>query len=222
MSEKSFQEAYTYFNQRLFNNKLPNVMITLQHHSKFYGYFWQDKFVTRGNETETKIAEIAMNPDLFHGRSDKDILSTLVHEQVHCLQSMIGKPGKRGYHNKQWGVMMKAIGLHPSNTGQPGGKEIGEKMTHYIMPNHTFDIVCNELLASGYKLEWQSYAANPNKPKKKPTRAKFVCPECDQQAMAKPTAELLCGACSYEDETNDGNMVVFKMIPQSIEEESED
>jgi len=78
------------------------------------------------------IHEIALNPDGFVGQSDEEILSTLVHEMVHVWQQSCGQPGRRGYHNKQWGRRMKEIGLHPSNTGHPNGNETGEQMSHYI------------------------------------------------------------------------------------------
>lgn len=39
--------------------------------------------------------EIALNPDHFAGRSDEDILSTLVHEMVYAWQRAFGKPSRR-------------------------------------------------------------------------------------------------------------------------------
>jgi len=58
-----------------------------------------------------------------------------VHEMVHLWQHMHGKPGARGYHNKEWAAKMKAIGLQPSNNGMVGGKETGQHMMDYIIPD---------------------------------------------------------------------------------------
>lgn len=193
----TFTQAYEYFNDKLFGGKLPDVIITLQHGKRYYGYFWQHKFDNR-QDSKLKIGEMALNPDLFKGRSDAAILSTLVHEQCHIWQAAYGKPGKKGYHNKEWADKMKAIGLQPSDTGATGGKETGEKMSHFIIKLSLFDTTCDALIKNGFALNWQSYV-DPGKPKKaKQTRAKFICPECDQAAWAKPTANLTCGDCDIQ------------------------
>ena len=140
----TLEQAFDYFNSVLFNNKLPAVMITLQHSKQFNGYCWKDKFSVRGVEgNNTKTYEIALNPDTFRGRTDKDILSTLVHEMVHVAHYETGKAPKGGYHDKKWGMMMKLIGLHPSNTGAVGGKETGNRMSHYIITGAAFDTYCD-------------------------------------------------------------------------------
>lgn len=36
---RAFQQAYDFFNQELFANSLPPVLVTLQRHAKAYGYF---------------------------------------------------------------------------------------------------------------------------------------------------------------------------------------
>jgi hypothetical protein len=41
--------------------------------------------------------------------------------------------------------MMLAVGLIPSDTGKPGGKQTGQRMTHYIEPEGQFDRACREL-----------------------------------------------------------------------------
>jgi predicted SprT family Zn-dependent metalloprotease len=213
----TIEQAYKYFNEKLWHkNPLPEVIITLQHHKKYGGYFWQDKFTCRNSDTETKIGEVALNPDLFIGKDDKYILAILVHEMCHVWQAAYGKQVRKGYHDKQWGSEMKRIGLHPSATGQAGGKETGSSMSHYIIPRHSFDILCDELLEQGFKLNWQSFIAQ-GKAAKKATRAKFVCPDCKLQAMAKPTAKLSCYQCSEET----GNNVEMICTIQNDEGESD-
>lgn len=87
----------------------------------------------------------------------------------------------------------KYIGLMPSHTGEPGGNRVGQRMTHYIIAGGPFDLACGELLASGVKLEWQSREGVPrSRPKSK---VKYTCPECKQNAWAKPEAKLMCAEC---------------------------
>jgi hypothetical protein len=88
---------------------------------------------------------------------------------------------------------MKSIGLHPSNTGQPGGKETGGKMSHYIVPDGPFAKAYRELAATGFRLDWQS---KPSERAQRQSKTKYSCPNCGQNAWAKPDAQLVCGICS--------------------------
>lgn len=210
-----FQGAYDHFNASLFGGKLPNAMITLVRSNRFRGYFLTEGFQAAG-ENGHKADEIAMNPEAFKGRTDKAILSTLVHEMCHLQQYHTGTPSPGGYHNKEWGVYMKAVGLHPSNTGAAGGAETGVQMTHYIVDGGRFDVACDTLLAQGWAIRWRTplerlqmaggaglsnvvppKLAAPTGPRaaaKRASKTKYVCPECAANAWAKPHAHLYCGA----------------------------
>ena len=100
--------------------------------------------------------ELALNPDVFTGRSDELILSTLVHEMAHGWQQTHGTPPRRCYHDKEWAAKMKEIGLQPSTTGEPGGKETGQSVTHYLIPGGPFTRAYAKLAATGFQLNWQS------------------------------------------------------------------
>ena len=191
----AFDDAYEWFNQRLFKGRLPPCLITLQRKARSYGYFANDRFGHR-REAGAFTHELALNPDAFGDRSDKDILSTLVHEMVHCLQHC-GTPSRQGYHNKEWAREMIAIGLMPSDTGAPGGKQTGQQMSHYIIEGGPFDLAADALLAQGFCLNWQSAdpAGQAQKTAKERSKTKFTCPSCGQNAWAKPDPALICGAC---------------------------
>jgi SprT-like family len=103
------QEAYDHFNRELFDGQLPDVFITYQRKANSYGYFSADRF--SGRVDRAGRHELALNPDGFVGESDKEICSTLVHEQCHVWQQAHGTPSKRGYHNKEWAAKMKLVGL---------------------------------------------------------------------------------------------------------------
>jgi predicted SprT family Zn-dependent metalloprotease len=128
---RGFQQAYDFFNAELFSNSLPDVLVTLQRQANAKGYFAPERF--NGRVQETAVHELALNPDTFSGRTDEDILSTLAHEMAHVWQQTHGKAPTRCYHDRQWAAKMKEIGLHPSSTGEPGGKETGQSVTHYII-----------------------------------------------------------------------------------------
>lgn len=146
------QSAYDFFNNTLFENRLPPCLITLQREKHTYGYFSSNRFVERSAGDFTD--EIAMNPSYFGIRTIEESLSTLVHEMTHLEQQHFGKPGRGRYHNKEWGKLMLRVGLHPSNTGKPGGKMTGDQMTHYIISGGVFEKACAELITTNFTLSW--------------------------------------------------------------------
>ena len=109
------QAAYDHFNAELFNGELPNVMIVLTRRAHSAGHFHADRFATRADGT--KAHELSLNPDVFVDNSDKEILSTEVHEMVHVLQKVNGT-ASGAYHNQDFATRMKTRGLYPSNTGR--------------------------------------------------------------------------------------------------------
>lgn len=190
---KDLDLAYEYFNKKLFDNKLPECLITFQRHPKVLGYHHFEKFVNRGNKD--KVSEIALNPDTFDGRTDIEILSTLCHEMIHVQQYLIGDPPRKGYHDKGFASLMNNIGLQASSTGEPGGRVIGQSMSHYILEGGKFEIAAGAFLLGESKLQWNSTPNIKISKERKKTRKKFICPECLQQAWAKKTASLICGDC---------------------------
>jgi predicted SprT family Zn-dependent metalloprotease len=194
---QGFQQAYDFFNRELFDRSLPQVLVTLQRHAKSRGYFSPERF--NGRIDETAVHELALNPDAFTGRTDELILSTLAHEMAHVWQQTYGKPPRKGYHDRKWAEKMKEIGLQPSSSGEAGGAETGQSMTHYILPGGRFAKAYANLAAGGFELHWQSVPVSNTK---KASKMKFTCQDCGQNAWAKPGAQLICGVC-YSDGERD-------------------
>jgi predicted SprT family Zn-dependent metalloprotease len=198
----AYQKAYDYFNTHLFAGRLPPCLITFQRQRRTRGYFWKHGFAARTNYT-LRTDEIALNPDTFAGRTDKEILSTLVHEMCHLWQAHEGKPSRGRYHNRQWAREMLWLGLRPISLDNPG-KMTGQSVTHAIVPGGRFDESSDQLLATGFRLRWQSAVAlAPDRNdavtvkviEQKRNKTKYTCPECEQNAWAKPAARLICGFC---------------------------
>ncbi len=197
-TEQAYNElraAYEFFNQHLFGGELPPCLITLQRKNRAYGYFSGNRWADRAG---TITDEIALNPQHFATRSLEEVLSTLAHEMAHLWQHHFGDAGRRGYHNREWAAKMKMLGLMPSSTGEPDGKETGEKMSHYIVDGGPFAAVCSELLASGLVISWLDRTGEEGAPTPKPTRTKYTCPACGLNAWAKPDVSLICGECQEE------------------------
>lgn len=215
--------AYAHFNAELFGGQLPTCLITLQREKKTYGYFSAGRFINQVDKSFTD--EIALNPAYFGVVSLKEIMHTVVHEMVHLWQHHFGKPGRRRYHNREWGDKMKAVGLMPSDTGKPGGKQTGERMADYAIEGGVFEQALDKLLATSYRITWLDHhpwrhvdpaalqaaldgtvegvdPANLLGPDTtaapaptKQTRAKYSC-ACEINVWAKPGLNLICGECS--------------------------
>ncbi|MDN7664090.1 SprT-like domain-containing protein [Burkholderia cenocepacia] len=146
------QQAYDFFNDELFAGELPACLITFQRERRSYGYFSNERFFdpTSGEVTD----EIAMNCRYFATVPLVEILQTLVHEMVHLWQFRCGTPSRKGYHNREFADKMKAVGLMPSSTGQPGGKEVGQHMADYPLPGGPFIVACEKLLQTAFRITW--------------------------------------------------------------------
>lgn len=201
------QKAYDIMNGALFAAELPDVMITLATRSKnTMGYYREFGFESRDN-SGSFVGEICLNPASFHYCTDEKILSTLLHEMTHVWQAHFGKTSRNGYHNKQWGKQMIAVGLHPSETGQPGGKETGQSMSHYVIDNGPFSDLVTKLHSQQIHIAWQTPNNEPNpntiapgkpttkKPGSKATKTKYTCPDCSINVWGKGGLKLACVEC---------------------------
>jgi hypothetical protein len=204
------QFSFDHFNATLFDSALPHCIITLQRSGNCYGYFCAARFDSR---TGQQCDEIALNPTHILTRPLREVLSTQAHEMVHFWQQHFGKPGRRGYHNRQWAQKMKSIGLGPSATGNPGGKETGQSISHYIIAGGAFDRSARQLASGGFALTWgdalpdrglsgwRGVEGEPldgsNPAKNRSNRVKYTCPgsACRANAWARPLLHLVCGSC---------------------------
>lgn len=204
------QVAYDFFNEELFAGRLPQCLIVFSYHRGAHGYFRPKPFLTRDqleafDEWEKSmesaeaddylsqpgIDEISLNIFHFRERSVRDIMSTLVHEMCHLEQFHFGKPPKRPSHNKEWGAMMKAVGLHPSETGEPGGKETGRKVSHYVVEGGPYDRAFERLPVS---LDWVGQLRRKKKKTREP-KVTYECPECEARVRGKSGLSIECKDC---------------------------
>lgn len=155
-----FSDAYAFFNNKLFEDKLPECIFTYQRQAKLMGYVAFKRWV---NEEGKSVDELAINPCYFANYAITTILQTLCHEMVHIWQEYYGKPSRAGYHNKEWSNKMRSIGLMPSSTGEPGGDFVGPVMSDYVIKGGIFEQACVELLETGFKLKWYDTVQIPPK-----------------------------------------------------------
>ena len=193
----SLEAAYDRFNATLFDGTLPSCLITVQRHRGAYGYFSGGRFVSTTDPGDI-ADEIALNPRHFATLTPEKVLSTLAHEMVHLWQHHYGRPSK-AYHNQEWARKMRSIGLIPTDTGAPGGKEIGQRVSDYIADGGCFAQVCAAFLAKHPAVLYHDRAAEAedeaDRRKKAASKTKFTCPDCGANAWGKADLQLLCGGC---------------------------
>ena len=159
----------------------------MQRHKGAYGYFSGARFASTDNPQEV-TDEIALNPAHFASRPTAATLSTLAHEMAHLWQHHFGTPSRTGYHNKEWAAKMREIGLIPTDTGQPGGKDTGQKVTHMIEQGGRFEQACTAYLATGTAFLYHDRAGEgeaATRRKKAASKTKYTCPACEHERMGQ-------------------------------------
>lgn len=219
LASQQSQYLYSYFNERLFGGRLPECMITHMRHKSIYGWFAPKKLVKADGTT---CHEIALNISFYDVLGFQEYCQTLVHEMCHLEQEEFGpwprgrKTKTSGYHNKQWAAIMERVGLCPSSTGKPGGRQTGYGIADYVIEGGQFDLAQRELAIAGFEVTWRDHleldwldagansaardatdvAVVAAKPKK--DRVRFTCPSCSLNAWAKPSVRLTCTVCVRE------------------------
>lgn len=184
---------FDYFNTKLFGGELPEVVLSFVRRPKVAGHFAPERWDSA--DEGQKAHEIFINPTEF--RRPLSAAQTIVHEMVHLWQHAFGKPARKSYHDKEWAKKMKEVGLQPSSTGAPGGKETGQHMSDYPLPGGAFEVAFKKMPKTCL-LPWRG---RPEAEKEKSTSAagssktKFTCPGCDANAWGKPELNLVCGDC---------------------------
>jgi predicted SprT family Zn-dependent metalloprotease len=194
---ESYSLAYDYFNEALFGGSLGPCLLNFSRKANSKGFFWQDRWARR-SDGDTRVPEISLNPDLLR-RPPVEIMSTLVHEQCHQQQAEQGSPSRSGYHNREWSRMMEVVGLMPSSTGLPGGKRVGQKMSHYVIDGGPFAVAFAGMPEAAL-LPWVSGGEPTTPPKPKQNKAKYTCPTCGVNTWAQdsPDVDLRCNLCDRD------------------------
>jgi predicted SprT family Zn-dependent metalloprotease len=187
----AYQAMAQYFNERLFGGELPPILLNFSRKGRrTRGFFAPDRWEKGGATTH----EISLNPRMMPARSPVETAATLVHELCHLWQFVFGTPSRAGYHNREWARKMAAVGLMPSDTGAPGGRQTGQQVSHYVIPGGPFERAFREM-PDACALPWSGREGpEPARPRR-PSKVKYRCPGCRQNVWGKPGLSLVCSAC---------------------------
>ena len=215
----AFEDAYEFFNEKLFDNELPPVILNLSRKSKAMGFVAPFRWRKAEDEVgKGTIHELSLNPEIL-SMSLVDVYSTLVHEQCHIWQYTHGKPSRNGYHNKEWASQMLWVGLIPSHNGQVGGRMTGQNMSDYPEEGGKFLKALDEM-PEEYKLPFTSVEGDFRRntaaltgrltgiinitdgstggdeppPKPRTSKNKYSC-LCGNNVWGKLELNIICGDC---------------------------
>lgn len=188
-----YQAAWEFFNKSLFGGKLRPCLLNFSRHRGSYGFFTPNRWT----KASKQVHEISLNPDRLD-RTLEEVFSTLAHEMCHQWQFDFGENFLRStYHDTEWAEKMVEVGLIPSDTGEPGGKPTGQKVSHYIDPQGRF-IKAVRKMPKDVILPWRSIGPKDDEKPKKPRRKKqvFICLGCRIKIWCeKPDLNASCEDC---------------------------
>lgn len=185
------QRAFRFFNRALFAGKLPNVMLNFSRKANTFGWYCPEVWANG----KRVIAEISLNPDTFH-RPILETYSTLVHEMVHHWQAVFGKPARKGYHNREWSEKMRDIGLQPVSSQLGVDSDVGQSMTHVVIPLGEFETACQRIEKDAViPYTAISLAPRAKAKKAKANKVKYTCQSCEANVWGKPDLHVRCEDC---------------------------
>lgn len=203
--------AYTYFNETLFGNQLPECILNFSRKRNTQGflapYHWRKRDSNDHDTHELFLTSATLS------RTPIEMYSSLVHDMVHLWQLVFGHPSRNGYHNREWAEKMKEVGLMPSDTGEPRGKETGQQMAHYIIEGgqyeRAFQAIPQNLILPFISIEGDLMNGEnggiqtENEHTKKRLKLRplsqkktsYECPKCQVKVWGRPNLHIRCETC---------------------------
>ncbi len=189
----AYSSMFGYFNAELFGDELPPCILNFNGQlRRAYGFFAKDRWQSGERTTH----EISLNPKTLKARTPIEIAATVTHEMCHLWQATLGNGKCRAYHDREWATKMVAVGLMPSETAAPGGKQAGARVSHYIIEGGAFDVAFAKM-PSEFLLPWLAgRALDPSKPPKpRNDKTRFTCPSCQANAWGIASLKIVCMGC---------------------------
>lgn len=199
---EAYQRIYDYLNETLFEGQLPGCILNFSRKANTEGFFSPDRW----EKGEDKTHEISINPAILALKKAIEVAATLLHEMAHLWQREFGKPGRGGYHNKEWADKMEVLGLMPSHTGQPGGNRTGDQMSDYIIEGGRFE-KSFDVMPVDYLLPWRALESiqgrrrnnggteGRNGTGSNKNKIKYSCSGCGINVWGKPGLNISCLDC---------------------------
>jgi hypothetical protein len=185
----AYQQIFDHFNRRLFENSLPDCMLSFSRrrsssHALFTSAQWREG-------AGSAKAEISLNVKQLREAEPIEVMAVLVRQMVHLWQERYGHPSNNGYYNREWAEKMAEIGLMPSATGLPGGRRTGQGMKHFIEPEGRFSQAFSEM-PQAYLWPFSPAVLEGKKRERYTEKVTYRCPGCGAKVWGKGGLGLIC------------------------------
>lgn len=190
----AFQEIFDFFNDNLFDGKLPPVILNFSRTSgkKTIAFFKPKSWAREAEKDTVAVHELSLTPR-FLNRTKKETFSTIVHEQCHLWQHHFGKASRPGYHNMEWAEKMLEVGLQPVSNS---GGMTGQSVSHDIIADGKFDILF-KTIENELSLPFLAFSEDTEKAPSS-TRSKYCCERCQTNVYGKKNLQINCGVCNAQ------------------------
>ena len=187
------ERAYRILNKVYFEDKLPEVVITIQSSQKAYGHIttakiWKDSW--------DSYYEINISAEYLN-RPVENIIATLLHECCHLFameNNIKDTSNNNRYHNKKFKEIAEARDLKISYHESIGWSitEPTERLIETIKQFH-LDSQIEYVRMGAY--EFTGGDDKGKKPKKKCSTRKYICPACHNSVRATKDVNIACLDC---------------------------
>ena len=199
----TFLQTYEILNRALWAGKLPaNVMFVVNCRRGVAGHYVPDRWSSSDGQT---AHEIAFDGNRLRQNDGLHFLGVFAHECTHLWQYIYGTPGKYGYHNKEFAVEARRVGLETIDLSGDGGKDTGVRVSAKIIERGALDQLYQRMVAAGFEVTWAQALLNTSsidpqqeslRKKKRASKTRYSCVTCSLNAWAKPNVKLICGSCA--------------------------
>ena len=195
------EKMFRTLNQRYFEGKLEEPIITIQSTPKSYGHVTVGKTWLRGQEQRHELNIGAGTLD----RPIENITATLLHEMVHLWNLQTGvKDCSRGgtYHNKRFRDAATARDLEIGYDPRIGWSitEPTPALYEFIIEQGWSDIRMSRLdpHTGEFHPGNSGTDSTPPVPVKKSSSRKYICPVCGNSVRATKSVNILCLDCGVK------------------------
>ena len=193
------EKMFRALNDRYFEGKLEEPIITIQSTPKAYGHVTVGKTWQRGQEQRHELNIGAGTLD----RPIENIVATLLHEMVHLwnIQTGVKDCSREGiYHNKKFrdAAVKRDLDIgYDSRIGWSLTSPTPE-LCDFIIEQGWDDIHMSRLEFSGGRSTTGGASGGNGAPVKKSGSRKYQCPVCGNSVRATKAVNILCLDCGVK------------------------
>ena len=194
----AYNEAFDFFNKRLFASKLGPALLTIARQGRSKGYFTPNKWANQAGES---VHEIAISPDVLTlgAEATMTTLIALMARQQRWQEAAAADDEKaaataaRGYHDARLVEILLELGLLPTaKDGKParGGWNLAAVVVTDTPADDAMDALPNKA-----RLPWEAVIEAPAdgpEARRKTGRIKYTCPTCESHVLGRPGLSVYC------------------------------